>query len=76
AFNIAYGGEICVIDLYYYLCNALGKKIEPIFGPERLGDIKHSHADISKARDLLGYNPEWSFEDGIRESIKWYKENL
>ncbi|MGI6423713.1 MAG: SDR family oxidoreductase [Tepidanaerobacteraceae bacterium] len=76
AFNIAYGGKVYLIDLYYYLCKALDKNIEPIFGPERPGDIRHSHADISKARKLLGYNPDWSFEDGIKEAINWYKENL
>lgn len=75
AFNIAYGERVYLIDLYYYLCKALDKNIEPIFGPERLGDIKHSHADISKARRFLGYKPDWSFEDGIKEAIEWYKEN-
>ena len=50
--------------------------IEPIYGPDRAGDIKHSNADISKAKDLLGYDPEWSFERGIRAAIEWYKENL
>jgi UDP-N-acetylglucosamine 4-epimerase len=51
-------------------------EIEPRFGPERPGDIRHSHADISKAKKLLGYEPEWSFERGIKEAIEWYKENL
>ncbi len=58
--------------------DAVGKAayVEPIFGPERIGDIKHSNADISKARDLLGYDPEWSFERGIKAAIEWYKANL
>lgn len=64
AFNIAYGGR------------ALGVDIEPNFGPDRAGDIKHSNADISKAKELLGYDPDWSFEDGIKAAIEWYKENL
>ncbi len=75
-FNIAYGERVYLIDLYYYLCKELDKNIDPIFGPKRPGDIIHSHADISKARKLLGYNPDWSFEDGIKEAIEWYKENL
>ena len=58
------------------MCKALGKGIETIFGPERKGDIKHSNADISKARELLGYAPEWSFERGIKAAIEWYKGNL
>jgi UDP-N-acetylglucosamine 4-epimerase len=65
-----------LIDIYHELCKALGKDIEPIFGPDRPGDIKHSNADISKARELLGYEPEWSFERGIEAAIEWYRENL
>lgn len=75
-FNIAYGERIYLIDLFYYLCKALDKNIEPIFAPERPGDIRHSYADISKAKELIGYNPDWGFEDGIKEAINWYKENL
>ena len=76
AFNIAYGGREFLIDIYYGLTKALGVNIEPNFGPDRKGDIKHSNADISKARKLLGYDPDYSFEDGIALAIDWYKENL
>lgn len=76
AFNIAYGGREYLIDIYYGLTAALGVDIEPNFGPDRKGDIKHSNADISKARKLLGYDPDYSFQDGIRLAIDWYKENL
>ncbi len=76
AFNIAYGGREYLIDIYYGLTEALGVNVEPVFGPDRAGDIKHSNADISKAKRLLGYSPEWSFERGIKEAIEWYKENL
>ena len=76
AFNIAYGGREYLIDIYYDLCKALGKEVEPQFGPDRAGDIKHSNADISKARKLLGYAPEFDFEQGIALAIDWYKENL
>ncbi len=76
AFNIAYGGREYLIDIYYGLTKALKVDIEPIFGPDRKGDIKHSNADISKARRLLGYDPEFSFNDGIKLAIDWYKENL
>lgn len=76
AFNIAYGGREYLIDIYYALAKALGKDIEPKFGPDRKGDIKHSNADISKARQLLGYNPQYDFERGLNEAIEWYKENL
>lgn len=76
AFNIAYGGREYLIDVYRSLCKALGKEIEPYYGPDRAGDIKHSNADISKAVKLLGYSPEYSFEEGIALAIDWYKENL
>lgn len=76
AFNIAYGGREYLIDIYYDLCKALGKEIEPKFGPDRAGDIKHSNADISKAKKLLGYEPEYDFKKGIELAIEWYKENL
>ncbi len=76
AYNIAYGGREYLIDIYYGLTKALNLSVDPNFGPDRAGDIKHSNADISKARELLGYDPEWSFDRGIRAAIAWYKENL
>ncbi len=76
AFNIAYGSREYLIDIYYTLTKALGKEIEPYFGPERPGDIKHSHADIRKARALLGYEPAYDFASGLQEAIAWYTENL
>lgn len=76
AFNIAYGGRETLIDIYHMLCKALNKNIEPIFGPDRKGDIKHSNADISKAKKLLGYDPKFDFDRGLSEAISWYLENL
>lgn len=76
AFNIAYGGREYLLDIYYGLTEALGLDIEPNFGPDRAGDIKHSNADISKATKLLGYDPDWSFDRGIKAAIEWYKDNL
>lgn len=76
AFNIAYGGREYLIDIYHTLCEQLGKEIEPIFGPDRKGDIKHSNADISKAKRLLSYDPEFDFAGGITRAIAWYRENL
>lgn len=76
AFNIAYGGREYLIDIYYALTKALGVDIEPNFGPDRAGDIKHSNADISKAKNMLGYDPDYDFAKGLAEAINWYKENL
>ncbi len=76
AYNIAYGGREYLIDIYYGLTKSLGIDREPEFGPDRPGDIKHSNADISKAKELLGYDPDWSFDLGIAAAIEWYKANL
>ena len=76
AYNIAFGGREYLIDIYYALAGSLNKDIEPKFGPDRVGDIKHSNADISKARELIGYDPEYSFADGIKLAIDWHKKNL
>lgn len=74
-FNIAYGGREYLIDIYRHLCSALNKEILPIYGPERVGDIRHSNADVYKAKEELDYSPYWSFEKGIKEAIEWYKSN-
>lgn len=76
AFNVAYGGREYLNDIYFGLTKALGVDIPPIYGPARKGDIKHSNADISKAQELLGYDPDWSFARGIEAAIAWYRENL
>lgn len=76
AFNIAYGGREYLIDIYYDLCSALGKEIEPNFGPDRAGDIKHSNANINKAKKMLNYHPDYDFKKGVKEAIDWYRENL
>lgn len=75
-YNIAYGGQEYLIDIYHKICAQLGKEIEPRYTEERKGDIRHSNADISKAREKLGYQPGISFEDGLALALEWYKSNL
>ena len=65
-----------LIDVYNNLCGALGIEREPIFGPPRAGDIRDSNADISKAREKLGYDPSYDFKAGITLAINWYREHL
>lgn len=78
SYNIACGGQEYLSDIYYRLVDLLnikdsnGNQPEPKFGLERPGDIKHSNADISKAKKMLGYTPEWDFERGINAAIEWY----
>lgn len=76
AFNIACGGRETLLDIYYGLTAALGLDMEPHFGPERAGDIRHSNADITKAKTMLGYAPDWDFSRGITAAMEWYRENL
>lgn len=76
AFNIGAGGRLYLIDMYNQLCQALGVNVAPDFGPPRKGDVRDSNADISKARNLLGYDPSYDFEKGIMLAIDWYKEYL
>lgn len=76
AFNIAYGGREYLLDIYHALADALNKNIEPKFGPDRKGDIKHSNADITRAKKMLGYDPDYNFKKGLTEAIEWYIKNI
>ena len=76
AYNIGAGGREFLIDVYHHLTDALGLDVEPIYGPARKGDIRDSNADITKARENLGYDPSYDFKAGIELAINWYKENL
>ena len=76
AYNIGAGGREFLIDVYHHLTDALGLDVEPNYGPARKGDIRDSNADISKARQNLGYDPSYDFKAGIELAINWYKENL
>ena len=74
-YNIAKGEQTTLNELFGILKTISGKDIRPVHGPERNGDIKHSLADISKARKLLGYDPSTSPADGLKKTFDWYKKN-
>jgi len=76
AYNIAYGGRETLNDVYKTLTKLLNKDIEPIYGKDRPGDIKHSNASVNKAINNFNYNPHISFQEGLEKSIEWYKNNL
>lgn len=81
-FNTAFGDRNTLNDLVGYLKLYLGELDERIqdvaiaYGPNRVGDIPHSLASIDKAKQLLGYNPKFSLQEGLKEAVKWYWENL
>ena len=81
-YNTAYGERTTLNQLVEYLRECLSEfdheiaKIEPTYGPSRVGDIPHSLASIDKARNLLGYDPQYNMKNGLREAVKWYWDNL
>jgi nucleoside-diphosphate-sugar epimerase len=75
-FNIACGDRITVNSMLQQINQLTGKDISPIHADPRAGDIKHSQAEITRARNLLGYEPKISFQDGLRHTIEWYRKNL
>lgn len=72
-YNIACGEQTSLLELFNGLKKEAATSLQPVFGPERLGDVKHSLADISKARQLLGYNPVVNVEEGLQKTFNWYK---
>jgi len=74
-FNIACGERFSLLDLVETLNGILGTAIEPILEAERPGDVKHSQAEISKARERMDFQPGTSFHEGIEILVKWIKDN-
>jgi UDP-N-acetylglucosamine/UDP-N-acetylgalactosamine 4-epimerase len=73
-YNIACGHQTSLNELFDQLKNFAGSSIQPIYGPERKGDVRHSLADISKAQKLLGYEPLVSVKEGLQKTFDWYKK--
>ena len=73
-YNVGTGASVTVLDLVAALNRILGTGITPAHGPERAGDVRFSRADISRTRRDLGYDPAVGFEDGLRETVRWYVE--
>ena len=75
-FNVACGDRITVNSMLHQINKIVGVDISPIYAEPRSGDIKHSQADITRAREHLGYEPKVSFEEGLRATVEWYRKNL
>ena len=81
-YNTAFGDRTTLNDMVAYLKEYLSgfdpeiSKVEVVHGPNRAGDIPHSLASIDKAKKLLNYTPRYSFQDGLKEAVKWYWDNL
>ena len=81
-YNVAYGDRNTLNDLMGYLKDYLSEfdskisNVTVIYGPNRSGDIPHSHASIDKAKENLNYNPQFTLQQGLKEAVKWYWKNL
>jgi UDP-glucose 4-epimerase len=73
-YNVGTGRSVTVLDLIRELNRILGTNITAAHGPERTGDVRYSMADITRTKRDLGYDPDVTFEDGLRKTVGWYKE--
>lgn len=82
AYNAAAGGRETLNNLYQFIVNGIAEHIDnlkiqkPIYRDFRAGDIRHSNANINRAKNLLGYKPTHTLEDGLKESIQWYINDI
>jgi len=74
--NIACGEAITVNAIIELINELLGKDVKPVYAPPRAGDVKHSLADITAARNLIGFEPVIPFRQGLEKAIDWYRHNL
>jgi UDP-N-acetylglucosamine 4-epimerase len=72
-YNVAVGESISVNKLYETLAGSTGSSLQPVYYPERKGDIRNSLADISKAKKLLGYDPRYFLKDGLQITVDWFR---
>jgi UDP-N-acetylglucosamine/UDP-N-acetyl-alpha-D-glucosaminouronate 4-epimerase len=73
--NVATGGRISLNVLFETMRRLIGATVRPRYDEPRAGDVRDSQADIRKARELLGYEPRVSFEDGLRTTVDWYRSS-
>jgi len=75
-FNVATGTRFSLNETFRALASIIGYEGEPQYAEPRAGDVKHSLADVSRARDAMGYEPTVRFEDGLRRTVEWYNQAL
>jgi nucleoside-diphosphate-sugar epimerase len=74
--NVATGGRVSLNQLFDAVRSLTGSSVEPVHGPPRAGDVRDSQADIGKARDVLGYAPTVTFEEGLKRTLEWYRSSV
>jgi nucleoside-diphosphate-sugar epimerase len=73
--NVATSSRVSLNELFNTLKKLTGSSIDPAYGPTRVGDVKHSLADISKAHELLGYTPLVLLEEGLANTLAWFRSD-
>jgi nucleoside-diphosphate-sugar epimerase len=71
--NVATGGRTSINALFRTLRDVVGARVEPVYSKARAGDVRHSQADIGKAKRLLGYEPHVTFEEGLKKTVEWHR---
>lgn len=74
--NIAVGEATTLNQLWEHICAIIDTEILPVYRSERKGDVKHSLADISKARQMIGYQPAITVRTGLETAVEWYKRSI
>ena len=74
--NVATAGRISLNHLFNEVRNLVGSRLSPKYADVRAGDVRDSQADISKAKDLLGYTPIVSFDEGLKHTVEWYRTSV
>jgi UDP-N-acetylglucosamine/UDP-N-acetylgalactosamine 4-epimerase len=74
-YNIAFGERTTLNELFEEIKSVAGSDLAPKYGPERAGDVRHSLADISKAKELIGYHPAVSVKQGLKMAFEWYRSH-
>ena len=74
-YNIAYGVQTSLNELFEMIKEIGGSDLSPRYGPERKGDVKHSLADITKAKNLLAYYPKFDIRNGMKTTFEWYRSH-
>jgi len=75
-FNIGYGKQYSLLELYDLIKNQIGVEVAPVHREERKGDVKHSLADISKAKKTIEYNPQINLVSGLKQTIEWFSKKV
>ena len=71
--NVATGGRISLNDLFRSIAKITSATVQPVYAPERAGDVRDSQADITRAEQLLGYRPFVGLDEGLERTIAWYR---